>query len=384
MNKLTERMFEINNRKAEIRSDIENKKEGIDLNALETELNSLNTEFSDIEKRMKLTDSIKIEKPDEKENDNMENRTNKDKEIAEQRGKDLKEMRSVKIGTSDFIVPKYTSSDVKQTFNPVSSIVDAVTVKPLVGGESYEQAYVDSYGEGEYSTTGGDYTDTETVFKYASIAKTKITAYQEEPEEISKLSNIDYDAEISNGVRTALRKKLAKQILVGDGAAGHVTGIFSDKATAIDTTTDLKISNIDENTLDDIIFSYGGDENVEDGAVLIINRKDLKAFAKVKGADKRRAYDIVLNGNTGTINSIPFIISSACGVLSDSAATADTYCMAYGSLSNYMLTIFSDIDIQRSTDYKFKQGMICHKGNIFVGGNVVAKNGFIRVKKVAA
>lgn len=383
MNKLTERMFAINTRKAEIRNQVETNAEGIDLESLTSELRSLDTEFSGIEERMKFVDGITIAKP-EGDNIEMENRTNKDKEIAEQRGKDLKEQRSVTVGTSNFVVPKYTSSDVKATFNPVSSIVDAVTVKPLVGGETFEQAYVDSYGEGEYSTTGGDYNDTETVFKYASIAKTKITAYQEEPEEISKLPNIDYDSEISNGVKTALRKKLAKQILVGDGAAGHVTGVFSSNATAIDATTDLGISAIDENTLDDIIFSYGGDESVEDGAVLILNRKDLKAFAKIKGADKRRAYDIVLNGNTGTINSIPFIISSACGVLSDATTTAATYCMAYGSMSNYMLTIFSDIDIQRSTDFKFKQGMICHKGSIFAGGNVVAKNGFLRVKKATA
>ncbi len=383
MNKLTERMFAINTRKAEIRSQVETNADGVDLESLTAELRSLDTEFSGIEERMKFVDGITIAKP-EGDNIEMENRTNKDKEISEQRGKDLKEQRSVTIGTSDFVVPKFTSSDVKATFNPVSSIVDAVTVKPLVGGETYEQAYVNSYGEGEYTTTGGDYNDTETVFKYASIAKTKITAYQEEPEEISKLPNIDYDSEISNGVKTALRKKLAKQILVGDGAAGHVTGIFSANATAISAATDLSIAAIDENTLDDIIFSYGGDESVEDGAVLILNRKDLKAFAKIKGADKRRAYDIVLNGNTGTINSIPFIISSVCGVLSDATTAASTYCMAYGSMSNYMLTIFSDIDIQRSTDFKFKQGMICHKGSIFAGGNVVAKNGFLRVKKAAA
>ena len=55
--------------------------------------------------------------------------------------------------------------------------------------------------------------------------------------------------------------------------------------------------------------------------------------------------------------------------------------MAYGPMENYLLTVFSDVDIQRSTDYKFKQGMICHKGATFVGGNVVAHNGFIRVKK---
>ena len=383
MNKLQERMFDINNRKAEIRSQVETNAEGIDLDALTTELKNLDTEFTGIEKRMKLVDGITIEKP--KDNiENMETRTDDKKKLAEQRGKNLKEMRAVTIGVSSFVAPTYSSEDIKPTFNPVSSIVDAVTVKPIVGGESYEQAYVDSYGEGDYTAAGSDYTEADTVFKYVPIAKTKVTAYQEEPEEVLKLPNADYDTEISNGVNTSLRRKLAKQILIGDGAAGHMTGIFSTNAAAIDAKTDILLSSIDEKTLDEVVYSYGGDEDVEDGAVLILNRKDLKAFAQVKGADKRSAYNIVLNGNKGTINSIPFIISSVCGAVSDSATTAGTYCMAYGSLSNYLLTIFSDIEIQRSADYKFKQGMICHKGSVFAGGNVVAKNGFLRVKKPTA
>ncbi len=378
------RIKEINDRKIEIRKMLEGS-ESVDLNALKTELETLDTEKTSLEERMKMANNINTNTVEVRTIEKPAHTAVDTENVKEKRGKDLKELRNITVGSSDFVLPQYTVSDVKPTFNEVSSIVDAVSIKPLVGGESFEQPYVVSYGEGGYTaTTGSDYSETETVFKYASIAKTKITAYQEEPEEVMKLPNADYDTQIVSGIRVALRKKLAKQILIGDGAAGHITGIFSSNATAIDGTTDMSLSAIDENTLDDIIFSYGGDENVEDGAVLVLNRKDLKAFAKVKGADKRRAYDIVLNGNTGTINSIPFIINSACAAVSDATTVAGTYCMAYGSLSNYQLAVFSDMDVQRSTDYKFKQGMICHKGVIFAGGNVVAKNGFIRVKKAAA
>ena len=55
--------------------------------------------------------------------------------------------------------------------------------------------------------------------------------------------------------------------------------------------------------------------------------------------------------------------------------------MAYGNLKNYQLTIFSDIDVKRSTDYKFKEGMIANRGVVFAGGNVVSYNGFLRIKK---
>ncbi|HFK2719154.1 TPA: phage major capsid protein, partial [Escherichia coli] len=151
--------------------------------------------------------------------------------------------------------------------------------------------------------------------------------------------------------------------------------------TAIDAATDLEISEIDNTTLDEIIFSYGGDEDVEDAAVLILNKKDLKAFAKLRSSDGKKVHTIVSNGNKGTIDGIPFLINSACKAISDAATADGGYVMAYGPLSNYQFTIFSEMDVQRSTDFKFKQGMIAHKGVVFAGGNVVSKNGFLRVKK---
>ena len=58
--------------------------------------------------------------------------------------------------------------------------------------------------------------------------------------------------------------------------------------------------------------------------------------------------------------------------------------MAYGPLSNYEVAVFSDIEAKKSTEYKFKQGQTAYKACVFMGGNVVAKNGFIRVKNPTA
>ncbi|MNP62387.1 Phage capsid family protein [compost metagenome] len=100
-----------------------------------------------------------------------------------------------------------------------------------------------------------------------------------------KLPAADYDGAIVTGVTRSLRKKITKEILVGDGTTNHLTGIFDDGATAIDAATDLEITGITNTTLDDIIYAYGGDEDVEDAAVLILNKKDLKAFAKLRSTD---------------------------------------------------------------------------------------------------
>lgn len=307
----------------------------------------------------------------------------KEKEEAEKRGKALKEKRAVTVSSSDIILPQHQAGDIRPTFGEVSSLIDRVTLKPLLGGESFTQPYVKGYGEGGYTGEGQDYADAEPIFGYAEINKSKVAAYAEDSEEVLRLPAAAYDAEVQKGIRIAVRKKLAREILIGNGGTNELVGIFSENATAIDPETDLELATIDNNTLDEIIFSYGGDEEVEDAAVLILNKKDLKAFSRLRTTDGKKFHDIKTNGNTGTIDGIPFIINSACKALTDDSTQEGDYCMAYGPLSNYMLAIFSDLEIKRSEDYKFKQGMIAHRGSVFVGGNVVSKNGFLRIKKAS-
>lgn len=314
-------------------------------------------------------------------NDQGEARAKELREASEKRGVELKEMRSVTVASTGVIMPAHQATDIRPTFNEISSLIDNVAYKPLMGGESFQQPYITGYGIGDYKTEGQDYADAEPTFAYAQINKAKVTAYAEDSEELVKLPAANYDIEVQKGIRIAGRKKITREILVGTGATNHLTGIFSTAATAIDVATDINFVEIDEMTLDEIIFSYGGDEDVEDAAVLILNKKDLKAFAQLRTDDGKKIHTIVSKGNFGTIDGIPYIINSACKAISDVTTTTGQYCMAYGPLSNYLLTIFSDLDIQRSTDYKFKQGMIAHRGSIFVGGNVVSKNGFLRVKR---
>ena len=220
---------------------------------------------------------------------------------------------------------------------------------------------------------------------HADIAKAKITAYSEMTEELEKLPAAPYAQVILDGIQKSVRKKIAKEIMVGAGTANTIVGIFSAKADAIDAATDKELAKIDNTTLDEIVFSYGGDEAVEGQCVLILSKADLKAFSSIRTTDGKPFYDIKIagNGGSGTINTVPFIINSACGSITDSKTTAGTYCMAYGNLQNYQLTVFSQLDIRRSDDFKFKSGMIAHRGSVFVGGNVVSYNGFLRIKKAA-
>lgn len=289
--------------------------------------------------------------------------------------------------SSGIVMPHHSSSDISPTFNDVSSLIDRVTTTPLPGGESYEHPYVVSYGDGAGSTEEGkDYNLSEPVFNYAKIGKEKITAYTEEPEEMIKLPDANYDEIVEVSVTRAIKRYASRQILIGQGGTGKFRGIFfnptEEKEQVIDPDTDITtITQIDDGTLDEIIYSYGGEEDVEDIAVLILNKKDLKKFAKLRDKQGRKVYTIRNHGNTGTIDEVPYIINSACGTI---GGAAGTYAMAYGSLSNYEVAVFSDIDAQKSEHFKFKQGVIAYRASAFMGGNVIAKNGFIRVKNPEA
>lgn len=280
----------------------------------------------------------------------------------------------------------HTATDVKETFNDVSSLIDRVKIVSLSGGETYQRGYVKSYGAaGGVTAEGANYSSSEPEFGYVTISKEKVTAYAEEPEEMAKLPNADYDGIVEKSITSNVRKKITKQIISGDGSTGSIKGIFYNPASAtddvIDRDTDISVASISNTTLDEIVYSYGGDEDVESIAVLILNKKDLKAFAMLRDQDGRKVYTIVNNGNTGTIDGVPFIINSECNALSDSNTAANKYCMAYGALENFELAVFSDIDARKSEDYKFKEGQIAYRASILVGGAVAAYNGFIRVKK---
>lgn len=323
-----------------------------------------------------------------------------EREDLEQRGADLRAGKTIKMPnveqraaittTSGLIVEKKYSRELNPKFNEVSTLVDRVNNVPLQGGESYTKGFEVSGGEGDYTAEGAAASDINLKYDSVEIAKSKITAYAEITEEIKKLPNIDYVTYIAAEVRKALRKKITKQIVAGAGTTNTLTGIYKAPANVIPTSYDKEISAINEDTLNDIVFAYGGDEDVEDSAVLVLSKADLQAFSNVKNGDAKRIYKITKNGNTGTIEyadggvAVDYIINSACNSLSASATEVGAYTMVYGNPSAYELPTFSDIEIKEDESYKFKEGLIAYKGSVFVGGNVAAYKGWLRIKKKAA
>lgn len=371
------RRKEIESRLTEIRGLVDNETDITTLEALETETTELQEERSVIDKKMAIASKTEI-KPIV-----IDNRTKVDKEKLEQRAASLRESRVIQVSSEEILLPDHTASGLAPVpFAQVSTLVDRVNVINLNGGETYKKSFVKSNGIAGTTLEGQPYSETEPAFGYLTISKVKITAYTEITEELEKLPAIPYQAEVLRNINISLKKKISEQILRGAGTTNTFTGIFSDAAVALADKAPLEIEAITDSTLDDIVFAYGGDEEVEGGAVLILNKNDLRAFAGLKTQEGRKVHTIDYVNKT--IDGIPYIINSHCKAIADSNTAAGEYGIAYGALKNYEVPVFSAVEIGKSTDYKFKDGIISYKASVFTGGNVVGYNGFLRIKKKAA
>jgi len=346
------------------------------LEDLEKEVDELKEEEETIDRKLAIQrkaviNPIQIERTDQV-----------NKEELEKRGKALKEARVIQVSSEEILLPEHTAPNIAAyPFAQVSSLVDRVKVVNLNGGETYKKSFIKGNGIAGLTAEGASYSETEPDFGYLTITKVKVTAYTEITEELEKLPSLPYQAEVIKNINIALKKKISEQILKGPGTSNTFTGIFSDQAVALADATPLEISAITDSTLDDIVFAYGGDEEIEGGAYLILNKNDLRAFAGLRTAEGRKVHTI--DYINSTIDGIPYIINSHCKALTDTNTSEGEYVMAYGGLHNYEVPIFSPVEIGKSTDYKFKDGIISYKASVFTGGNVVGYSGFLRIKKKA-
>lgn len=369
---------------AELRTKIE--KVNLQIKEAETAENERNKEKADAEMRAAREPSANVNIVDLFDQKIASERAAKKAEM-EKRGKSLRNGEKITLVEKRQVTSKQTamstvaSDTINPAFEQVGTIDTLVNVTDLDGGEAYKKPFVKSYGEGGITAEGTAATDTDPAFGYATINKIKITAYAEVTEEVEKLPDAEYSAEVEKAVLGAYRKKLQSQIINGTGS-NELVGIVNAPETIIEKSQRKTIATIDENTLDNIIFEYGGDENVEGDAALVLHKLTLKEFAKVKGSDKKRAYDIVVRGNSGTINGIPFVCTSKLAPFA-TVEQGKPY-MLYGNLKGYELTNFSNIEIQKSKDYKFKEGVTAYKVSRLVGGSPAAWNGFMSIEKQAS
>ena len=196
---------------------------------------------------------------------------------------------------------------------------------------------------------------------------------------MQKQSPLLYEAKVREQALLALRKKASALIV---GKLKESTLVVTKDAT-VDSG---KKGVINEKTLRNLVFAFGGDEGVEGGAVLFLNKADLVAFGDVHGTSEKKAvYEIepdTDNPNTGIIKdgglSVRYCLNSnltACAGTAQTSAAQRT--MFYGVPAAMELDLFSDYEIAVSADFAFDKLMDTIRGDVELGADVVAQGGFV-------
>ncbi len=290
-----------------------------------------------------------------------------------------KEVRSVLVSSGDIATPTGVSGINDTVGSKVSSIIDMVKVVNCVGMGSNKVAYISAdIATADAQTEGAAATAKEPTFDFVTITPTSVAVLSYISKQTKKQSPLAYEQKVQEQALLALRKK----------AASVVTAAL--KASALNDTVAATITStkgvVDEKTLRNIVLAYGGDESVTGGAVLFLNKADLIAFGDVRGTNEKKAvYEITPDGsnpNTGIIRdgglSVRYCINSELTACAGTAQTASVQpTMYYGNPMNFELDLFSDYEIRVSEDFAFDKLMDTIRGDVELGGDVVAKGGFV-------
>lgn len=401
MKKYLETLIANKKKKAdELRAAIKAAATADEVRSLGDQLNEINTEIMDAETQMRsLPDGLNPMRA-------LGGTRAQDQTGAQQQtGSNFAETRHISIGATEArSVLLATGSIAKPTevggitdpFNVVSSIVDQITVEDMTGMGSYKEAYVKAWQVADKKTDGTAQAGSDPTFRTVAINPYLMAVTTYVSRELEKLTPLQYEAKVRQGALIALKKKLAAWIVSGAGV-NEPYGVYNavNTETSPESMIDtLGATAIDEKTLRNLVFAYGGAENIGSGARLYLNKKDLIAFGDVRGANEKKAvYEITPDGgnpNTGIIKdgglAVPYTICSDVASFADATASASgVKTMFYGDPRNYKLGLFGNYEVNVSKDYKFGEGLNTIMGEVMVGGNVVVEKGFVvLLKKTAA
>ena len=300
---------------------------------------------------------------------------------------------AVTLATGTLVEPEGGGTNIRGGDSAMSSILDQVSVIDATGLGAFYEPYVmtELTANGQKVTTAAGtarQAATDPTFGLAKLSpyEINVTAYVDR--NLSRLSPAAYDAKIFNMAMRAMRRKAIELIYNGDGQG---TPDFYGIKTAKNKDGDaiyqsVDVAAIDENTLDTLVFAYGGEEELGANAGLYLNKADLQAIGKLRGTnEKQRLFKIQNtpgNANTGTITDgglfVPYTLASALTALSGSkAGSAAIQTMLYGDPKNFELALFGGFTVRLDESYKAGERLNTILGDAMVGGNLVADKGFV-------
>lgn len=306
--------------------------------------------------------------------------------------------KSITLATGTLAQPTGVGTDIRDPLGArVGSIIDQVYVQDLTGMAEYREPYVisefDATGGKVATTAGQKRTDsTDPTFGVAKISPYELTTTSYVDRNISKLTPANYYAKVFAMAMRSLRRGTVKNIFNSDGqGTPDMHGIKTAKNVAgavIYATVDVE--EVGPDLLTELMFAYGGDEELGGNCRLYLNKKDLLALGKLRGTnEKRRLFEIVPdagNPNVGTIRDggtiIPYSIASDLTALTGAdSGSAAVQTMVYGDPMNYELGLFGDYTVRVDESIKGVERMLTILGDAMVGGNLIVDKGFVVATK---
>ena len=263
----------------------------------------------------------------------------------------------------------------------VSGFIDMITITDCTGMASYKVAMVTGEPSAVAGTEGAVPTQSSTFFDSVELVGKLYNLIDFVSAQIKKWSPLNYEAKIQEKVRKALRAVLSKMVITKILASEQNSTMAISGATGAALFTPSLLS--------DIILAYGGDEGVDGAGCLVLHKKDLKAFAAVRGKNEYLpVYSIVpdaSNPSLGVIKdnnglSCRYCLNSNVPSLSDATLSATaTKGMFYGNPKCAEMGLWGGIEVDVDKGYKFGEGLLTIKGEVTADAEVTVKNGFVVV-----
>lgn len=289
---------------------------------------------------------------------------------------------SVTVGTDSVAMPEGSSGIIHGGDSPICSIVDLVHTVDATGMGSFVEAYVaagmTAKGNKVATAAGTLRGETDPTFRTAKISPYEVTTTTFVDRGLANLSPAAYDAKIQRLAYRALRQKLNELILLGDGQnTPDFFGITNAKNTKGENIFKaVTTAALDEDALNDLVFSYGDDEEIGGNARLFLSKLDLKTLGSIRGAaDLQRVFKITKTPGAASMGDItdgglivPYGLASAL---------KGTNKLVYGDPQNFELAFFGGLTVRVDESYKAGERMNTVLGDVTVGGNVIEHEGFV-------
>ena len=395
---MEKRLAQIQERAAHILRELENGELTAEMiSALEEEQRSLEAEADTIKRKMALSGRLSSMEGESGDADPAE-------PTAEQRAAQIQKegkmtisatevrsaiaQRSTTIATDTLLKPTKSGTEIHDNLNPVSSIIDQVSVVDATGAAAYEEAYVKAEPTANKKEDGKPATDSDAQFRVAKLSPSLINVTSYVSRNIQRVSPLAYEAKIKSLALKALRRKIAELVVNGNDEVFGIKTAKNTKNEDISKELIVDTATFDADTLSKIVFAYGGNDELGGNARLFLTKADLQAFGAVRGTNEKKAiYEITpdpQNPNIGTIKEggliVPYTICSSLTALAGAKkGAAKIQTMLYGDPANFELALFGDYSVEVYKETKAVEGMLTIIGEQMAGGNVIVDGGFVIV-----